>query len=280
MLIEQILGFFSSYIESEIGIVYAQHNAFQLQNRLEEIAKLQGLSGIDMLYRKAQEGISGQFKQLLLDVATNNETSFFRDPKVFRAMSSLLFTPTQTLATGSNVAPPAFRIWSAASSTGQEALSASILFTEENQRSLYPRPYSIVATDISERALAKARSSAYTQLEVQRGLSAPLMLKYFKNEAEDRWVARPEITQPIEFRRLNLKENFDFGDRFDLILCRNVLIYQTVEQKTQILSRMTKALVPGGFLILGSGESLIGISTEFDTLNIDGAILYRRKEAA
>lgn len=272
---ETILSFFSRYIESEIGVVFAQHNAFQLQNRLEEISKLMGVPTVEKLYEQAQKGIHGPFKQLLLDVATNNETSFFRDGKVFRAIESIVFKPARE---ATDLKP--IRIWSAASSTGQEALSISISITEENLKSGKQLPYSILGTDISERALTKARQATYSQLEVQRGMPAPLLIKYFKKTADDNWTANHSISSSIEYKKLNLKEPFRFAASFDLVLCRNVLIYQTVPQKIEVLDKIIEALAPGGYLVLGSGESLIGISDAFTTLNSDGAILYRKKGAS
>jgi chemotaxis protein methyltransferase CheR len=140
--------------------------------------------------------------------------------------------------------------------------------------------YKITGTDISERILAKAKSAKYTQLEVQRGLSAPLMVKYFKKDESDQWTASADLTRHTEFKKLNLMDPFNFSENFDLILCRNVLIYQSVERKSAILKKIHAALAPGGFLILGSGESLIGLSEDFSQVSAEGAVFYRKKDAA
>ena len=271
----EILKYFSSYIEKEVGIIYSDHNAFQLRNRLEEIAKMMGEASINTLYASAQKGIAGAFKQMLLDVATNNETSFFRDPKVFRAIEQTVLPALLESGSGTK---KEIKIWSAASSTGQEAVSLAILLEEQKAKLKDSFSFRIVGSDISERVLSKAREGLYSQLEVQRGLPAALMIKYFSKDERDRWAVRPAIRQKMEFRRQNLKESFTQIGKFGLILCRNVLIYQNVESKKEILDRVSEQLEPGGFLILGSGESLIGLSQDYHQVAVDGAVIYRKKQ--
>ncbi len=273
MQLDLILSFFAKFIETELGIVYAEHNYFQLQNRLEEIAKLQGKASLVELYDTAQQGISGHFRQLLLDVATNNETSFFRDPKVFKAIEGVLLPHFLVTRPSGKI-----RIWSAANSTGQEALSTAMLILEQGIKQSRTYNFEILGTDISERALSKARAGFYTQLEVQRGLPAPLMIKYFKKDELDRWGASQDLLRHITYKTLNLKQFFTFPDKFDLILCRNVLIYQSVPGKIEILKKISENLAPNGYLIMGSGESMLGLSNDFDQTVVDGAVLYRKKD--
>jgi chemotaxis protein methyltransferase CheR len=270
---ERILPYFAKYIESELGIVYADHNYFQLQNRLEEIAKLLSVDSLEKLFKLAETGISGQFKQLLLDLATNNETSFFRDIKVFKAIENLVLPGfLQNEACGSEM-----KIWSGASSTGQEALSLSILITEWNLKAAKPIRFSILGTDISERILLRAKRAEYSQLEVQRGLPTPYLVKYFQKNDQDRWTANAAITSPIDFRKQNLLDPFSFSGKFHLIMLRNVLIYQPLPNKIEILKRVTEKLAPGGVLILGSGESLLGLSSDYTQTAFDGAVIYLKK---
>lgn len=271
---KQILSFFAKYIERELGIIYSESNYFQLENRLGEIASFIGARDMQELYDRAQVEISGNFKQLLLDLATNNETSFFRDPKVFRAIESVILrSASQNHSKGETL-----QIWSAACSTGQEPLSIAMLINEFNSKNGTNIPFTITATDISDKALARAKSATYSQLEVQRGLPALSMAKYFTKNDDDRWVASPDLTRHIEYRKLNLVRPFPFPSQFQLVLCRNVLIYHSLEGKTDILSRITSALAPGGFLVLGSGESLLGISNDYEQCHVDGAIIYRKKD--
>jgi chemotaxis protein methyltransferase CheR len=270
---EDILSFFSKYIEKELGIIYATDNYFQLQNRLNEIGKLVGADSLDKLHVLAQDGINGQFKQLLLDIATNNETSFFRDQKVFTAIENTIIP---AIAAGS-VCMPKISIWSAASSSGQEALSVAMTLLEWSKKNQKSLNFEISGTDISDRILTKARNARYSQLEIQRGLPLPLMTKYFKKDETDSWTASADLKKHVDYRKLNLTEPFRFTHPFEIILCRNVLIYQNVERKISILKRMHTALAPGGFLILGAAESLIGLSEDFSSVNADGVVLYRKK---
>lgn len=147
----EILAYFAKYIEKELGIIYAEFNYFQLQNRLEEIAQTMGVRHVHELYAEAQKGMSSRFKQLLIDSATNNETSFFRDPGVFRALESTVFP-----IFAERKASEPILIWSAASSTGQEALSLGMSVLEWSAREGKPFPFSVLGTDISERADRKS----------------------------------------------------------------------------------------------------------------------------
>lgn len=269
---EEILGFFSRYIEKEIGIIYSSHNHFQLSNRLEEICKLSGVATIQDLYQQAQKGIHGSFKQLLLDVATNNETSFYRDPKVFKALET---TFQQMLEQKRDPGP--LKIWSAACSTGQEPLTLAMILSELSEKRRQTIEYSMLATDICERALQKARRTTYTQLEVQRGLGAMQLIKYFSKDDQDRWTAKSGLNRFIEYRNLNLNDFFAPREKFDIILCRNVLIYQSVENKIKVVKTLTDSLNTEGILVMGSGESLLGVSSSFEQQNIEGAILYKKK---
>lgn len=271
---DQILIFFSKYIESELGMVYSETNDFQLQNRLEEIVKLHNLANIQELYQIAQKGITGSLKQLVLDVATNNETSFFRDTKYFNAFRNLI----EQQINGNLFPQQELKIWSAASSTGQEALSIAIVINELKQKYNSSLPFSILGTDISERALTKAREAKYRQLEVQRGLTTAQMLKFFTKDDKDMWVASKELTKHIQFKKMNLRDdNYPYSG-FHFIFCRNVLIYQSVENKIEILNKLESRLVEGGFLILGVGESLIGLNQDYETIMMDNAVIYRKKK--
>jgi len=238
-----------------------------------DLSLLMSVESLEKLYTLAETGITGQFKQLLLDLATNNETSFFRDMKVFKAIESLVLPGfLQNEPSGAEM-----RIWSGASSTGQEALSLSIMITEWNLRAPKPIRYSILGTDISERILLRAKKAEYSQLEVQRGLPTPFLLKYFQKNEQDRWTASPSITKPVEFRKQNLLDPFEFSGKFHLILLRNVLIYQPLPNKIEILKRVTEKLAPGGVLILGSGESLLGLSSDYYQTAYEGAVICLKK---
>lgn len=267
------LVFFAKYIERELGIVYSDSNYFQLQNRLEEIIKQLGMKDSEELWKKCQIGIEGQLKQLLLDVATNNETSFFRDPKIFKAIENYVL-PQWLKKTSGGV----LNIWSAACSFGQEVYSLSMLLNEYKLKAPSLQ-WRIFATDIAERALKKSKSATYSQLEVQRGLSAAQLVKYFDKGEQNNWVIKKEFQRNIEFRKQNLLDPFTGVGSFDLVLCRNVLIYQRVENKKNVLERVAKQLNPGGHLILGAGESLMGVTDAFQQVQAESVIFYQLRSA-
>lgn len=270
------LRFFSSYIERELGIVYSDFNDFQLVRRLEEIAVLLDCPSIDALFVRAQKGICSDFRKMILDVATNNETSFFRDPRVFEMIETHLLPALAQKA----VQKKRLSIWCAASSTGQEPISLSIMLKEYEKRHKICLNATITATDISHRVLEKARSSTYTQLEIQRGLPARHMIQYFQKLPNGQWKAKDEIAQSIQYHELNLKSAFPFKESFDLILCRNILIYQSVESKKAIVERILAVLANDGQLVLGAGESLLGITSLCEPHTVSGAIYYKKPQSS
>lgn len=275
------MEYFSRLIEKETGIIYDEVNAYQLESRLSDIATQLGFPSIEEFWQHARsDKMTPPQRLMLFDVATNNETSFFRDPKVFTAIRSIIGSHAQTKSTP-------LRIWSAACSSGQEVYTLGIICAETKAK--HPGfTHSILATDISNRILARAKNALYSQLEVQRGLSITQLMANFKPEAEgggqpagdDRpkvWRVNDALRQHITFRSLNLLGNWGAIGPFDLILCRNVLIYQSVENKSKVIARMYDLLVPGGHLILGGAESLIGVFDKLEWTNVDGAVVYRKK---
>lgn len=270
MLRPEIFQFFSNYIAQATGIQYSEANQYQLEGRLQDIARYGNLSGVEELFQVAQSSaLRSDLKQLLLDISTNNETSFFRDKKPFEAFKDVILPDFF-----SRVPMKKMRIWSAASSFGQEALSLSMLI-EEFKLEGFDIPVEIVATDISEAALSKAKSGEYTQLEVQRGLPIKLLTKYFE-PCDNGWRVKSKIHQRVRYAHQNLLERFTLGGQMDVIFCRNVLIYQSIVNKKAIVSRLFETLNEGGYLIMGAGESLIGINDSFHLENKNGVICYRK----
>lgn len=271
---KHVLEFFAQFIQKELGIVYQEANFYQLETRLIEIAKQLEISSVETLVQEVTRGTNPRAKLLVLDVATNNETSFFRDMPMFEAIEKNIinvgFPPHKTSR---------FKVWSAACSYGQEVYSLAMMFDRLRDK-LPGKDYEILATDISDRALDNARAGTYTQLQVQRGLSAMNLVKYF-NKADGAnkfdWHVKPELKKNLTFRKLNLLDPFLGMGPFDLVLCRNVLIYQTVEKKKEIIGKIYNVLSPDGYLILGAAESMIGISDDFELVRAEKATLFRKK---
>lgn len=261
------LEFFSKYIEQETGIVFHDSNLYQLQSRLEEIAKLESKANLDELLLTFQKGPDARTKQRLLDHATNNETLFFRDPAFFDAIVEFVTKSILPLN------PPEIKIWSAASSTGQEALSTAITLDELSQRVKMPN-FKILGTDICQRALDKANSGLYTDFEMMRGLTEERKKKYF-TQGPRGWQANAKLMSHVSFRYNNLLSS-SVSDSFHLILCRNVLIYMKVETKRQCVESLLSRLDPNGGLILGVGETLMGVTDKVKTTLQNKVIIYRK----
>lgn len=268
------LRFFASYIEEKSGIVYGQSNHFQLVRRLEEIAVQRGLRGVEELYDQAKRDMDGTLRDMLLDVATNNETSFFRDAGMFKALEEVVFPSVLAKIT----IPRALRIWSAAASTGQEAYSVAMTLEQMRSKGVAVPEFSILGTDISERVLARGKEGAYSQLEVQRGLPARMLVKHFDKTNEGRWIVKPDLRRRVRFEHLNLLGEWRSLPKFDVIFCRNVLIYQSVANKSKVIRRLYEHLLPGGVLILGATETMLGLPERdlFQDERTPTAFFFRR----
>lgn len=272
------LIFFSKFIERELGIVFSEFNDFQLEKRLEDVAKKCGKSSVIELFQMAKKDFSPTLKKMICDSATNNETYFFRDPRIFDVLKEDILP---VLFEKSHTEKRQLKIWSMACSYGQEAYSVSFLCRELQSlkagRWADPKIY---ATDIATHALAKAASGVYSQAEIERGLPPHYRQKYF-DESKEGWMVSQDAKKLVKFQTLNLlTEEFSALEKFDLILCRNVLIYQSVENKAIILRKLKRCLNSDGFLLLGAGETLIGIPEQLDSYNIKGAIFFVSKRQA
>jgi chemotaxis protein methyltransferase CheR len=279
-LTNEQLKFFADFIEQKLGIIYSKENYYQLEKRLVDIATQLNLSGPEELWQKAQGGVFGQMKMLLLDLATNNETSFFRDPALFKAIEEKILTDPKYA--GDN--PPPLRIWCCATSTGQEVYTLAILLNSW-QRFNPKRQFSFLATDYSSRVLKQAEEGRYSQLEIQRGLPATMLVRFFHNEQKGEasashspsWMVNDDLKKNITFRQQNLLDDFGRIGPFDIVMCRNVLIYQNVENKRKIIAEIAKRITPGGYFVLGAAESLMGLSEEFELVQFEKAVVYRKK---
>jgi len=244
------------YLRRNSGLVMEQSKKYLVDSRVMPIVRREKLSGLDELVVLLMKGQSPKLAKDVIEAMTINETYFFRDKSPFDQFRSFMLPAL--LAARQN--DKRLRIWSAAASTGQEAYSLAMILDEFASRTSGWK-IEIVATDLSEQVLEKARKGVYSQFEVQRGLPAPMLLRHF-NQIGESWQLSDHIRSKVTFRPLNLLSDFRALGRFDIIFCRNVLIYFDAARKVDILGRMTRSLASDGYMLLGASESLIGLKTD------------------
>jgi chemotaxis protein methyltransferase CheR len=244
------------YLRRNSGLVMEQSKQYLVESRVMPIVRREKMSGLDELVLQLQKGQNPKLAKDVIEAMTINETYFFRDKSPFDQFRTVMM-PALIAARQND---KRLRIWSAAASTGQEAYSIAMILDEYAAR-MPGWKIEIVGTDLSDQVLEKARKGIYSQFEVQRGLPAPMLLRHF-NQIGESWQLSDHIRSKVTFRQLNLLSDFTPLGRFDVIFCRNVLIYFDAGRKADILARMTRVLAPDGFVTLGASESLIGLKTD------------------
>ncbi|MBR0704482.1 protein-glutamate O-methyltransferase CheR [Bradyrhizobium diazoefficiens] len=244
------------FLKDNSGLDLSADKQYLIESRLLPLARKAGLSGIPELVQKLQGGA----RQLITDVVeamTTNETFFFRDKVPFDHFRDTIM-PEVIKA---RAARRSVRIWCAAGSTGQEPYSLAMCLKEMGA-ALTGWRIEIIATDLSQEVLEKAKAGIYSQFEVQRGLPIQMLVKYFKQTGET-WQVNPELRAMIQHRQLNLLHDFSQLGTFDVIFCRNVLIYFDQDTKINIFNRLARQIEPDGFLVLGAAETVVGLTDTF-----------------
>jgi chemotaxis protein methyltransferase CheR len=244
------------YLKDHSGLDLSADKQYLIESRLLPLARRAGLSGIGDLVQKMKGG-SAPFNTQVVEAMTTNETFFFRDKVPFEHFRDLIMP--QLLSSRAN--RKTVRIWCAAGSTGQEPYSLAMSLKEMGAQ-LSGWRVEIIATDLSQEVLEKSRAGLYSQFEVQRGLPIQMLVKYFKQVGE-LWQINADIRAMVQHRQLNLLHDFSQLGVFDVIFCRNVLIYFDQETKAQAFSRLAKAMEPDGFFMLGAAETVVGLTTVF-----------------
>jgi chemotaxis protein methyltransferase CheR len=257
----------------------AQHSAVMLdegkgylaESRLTPLAYREGMDSVQELLQQIRQTSFSGLHRKVLDAMMNNETWFFRDHLPFEVLRQVILPELMADRT----AVRRLNIWSAACSSGQEAYSIAMMLAEEF-KGMPGWTISITGTDLSSAILDRARSGRYSQLEVNRGLPAKYLAKYFNREGPD-WVLSPDIRKKVEFRELNLCTAWSNLPKFDAVFFRNVLIYFEVEKKREIFKRLVSAMKPDGYLLLGAAETTYGLSDSFARISWDKTAYYRTK---
>jgi chemotaxis protein methyltransferase CheR len=269
---EQEYTRFSAFLEKICGITLGANKQYLVTSRLQGLMDELGIANLAELSERLERQGDMRLRGRVIDAMTTNETLWFRDSHPFNIMTTDIFPAL------SKQRERPLRIWSSACSSGQEPYSLSIIAQEymQSHPGSLSKGVEIVATDISSRILQEARAGIYDVAALKRGMSDDRLNRFFIPKG-DKWQIRPNFAERIRFSELNLMQSYISLGKFDVIFCRNVLIYFSSELKQDILARMARALNPGGFLILGSSESLTAHNSNFDMIRSGGAVYYRLK---
>ncbi|WOH82080.1 protein-glutamate O-methyltransferase CheR [Bradyrhizobium sp. BEA-2-5] len=243
-------------LKDHSGLDLSADKQYLIESRLLPLARKTGLSGIAELVAKIKAGSSAHTVQVV-EAMTTNETFFFRDKVPFDHFRDHIM-PEIIKARANR---RSVRIWCAAGSTGQEPYSLAMCLKEMGA-ALTGWRIEIIATDLSQEVLEKSKAGIYSQFEVQRGLPIQMLVKYFKQTGET-WQINPELRAMIQHRQLNLLHDFAQLGTFDVIFCRNVLIYFDQDTKINIFNRLARQIEPDGFLVLGAAETVVGLTDTF-----------------
>lgn len=249
--------YLATLLKERSGLIVTPDKQYLFDTRLGPIAREHKLKDVDTLIGAMRQSRNEILIGAVVDAMTTNETSFFRDRHPFDAMRQIIL-PALIRARAQQ---KHIRIWSAASSTGQEAYSLAIMIAE-NFPMLAGWKVEIVGTDISPTALARANGATFSTFEVQRGLPIQMLVKHFSQEG-DRWTLKPELRKRVTFQHFNLLGDLSPLGGFDVIFCRNVLIYFDIATKARVLDAMSRRLATDGALVLGGSESVFGICPKF-----------------
>jgi chemotaxis protein methyltransferase CheR len=245
------------FLKDRSGLVLSNDKQYLIESRLLPVARKAGLSSISDVVAKLKAPGAERLAVEVTEAMTTNESFFFRDKVPFDHFRDTMLPK----AMAARARERRLRIWCAAASTGQEPYSLAIVLKEMADKLVGWR-IEIIGTDLSTEVLDKAKAGLYSQFEVQRGLPIQLLVKYF-DQSGDVWQIKPEIRSMIQYRPLNLLGDFSSLGTFDIVFCRNVLIYFDQETKVDVLTRIAKLTAPEGFLVLGAAETVVGLTDAF-----------------
>ncbi len=259
-------------LEARTGQQLTMSRRWRIETALSSLLRERGIATLDELITILVMGREPGLSDRVIEALLNNETYFFRD----RAPFDLIARHALPLLARSRQSTRRIRIWSAGCSTGQEAYSLAMLFAE-NPAQWRGWTIDILGTDVSSQVVDRARRGVYTQFEVQRGLGINQTIRWFE-ESDDGWRAIEEIRKPVRFQVHNLLDAPPQPNGFDIVLCRNLLLYLTIEKRTLAFDRIAGAIAPDGWLMLGAGETVIGQTSRFSA-DVEARGFYRRTDS-
>jgi len=249
--------FLATLVKDRSGLVLTPDKSYLLESRLMPVARKRGMKGLEDLVASMRTRMDNMLADEITEAMTTNESFFFRDIKPFDIFRDIVLPN----ALKKRASTKKLRIWCAAASSGQEPYSLGMLLKEAGPK-LAGWKIEIIGTDISKDILNKAREGIYSQFEVQRGLPVQLLVKYFKKK-DDMWQVDDAIRSMVQYKEFNLLESMQSFGTFDIVFCRNVLIYFDQPTKSDVLSRMSRQMAEDAVLYLGGAETVLGISDEF-----------------
>ncbi len=264
-------SYLQDFLKKQSAILLAPGKDYLVESRLMPLARQEGFATLDAFFAHLKNHPVDRVHRKVIDAMTTNETFFFRDIHPFECLKKTVLPEIIKKRS----AEKTLTLWSAACSTGQEAYSIAMLI-KEHFPTLMGWKISIVGTDLSESALAKAQEGVYTQTDVNRGLPAFLLVKYFSKK-KDNWQISDEIKKMTSFRSINLIQPWPPMLPFDVIFIRNVLIYFDVETKKMILSRLVQHLKKDGALFLGAAESVLNLNNDLEWVSLGQESYFRLK---
>ncbi|MFM2094557.1 MAG: hypothetical protein RIS70_1681 [Planctomycetota bacterium] len=265
------ISYVCTLVRRKSAIELDEAKAYLIEARLNPMARRHGFPSTTEMIRTLQTLPKPDMERQLVEAMTTNETSFFRDAHPFEAMKSTIVPNVMRCRSSQK----SLTIWSAACSTGQEAYSIAMLLREQFPE-LAQWKVQILGTDLSDDVLAKARAGRFSQVEMNRGLPAALLAKYFRRDGMQ-WELSPEIRGMASFSKLNLIERWPPMPQIDIVFLRNVLIYFSPETKKSILAKVRSTMAPHGVLFLGAAETTMGLDNAFEREQVNNSVFYRLK---
>jgi chemotaxis protein methyltransferase CheR len=264
-------AFLERYIHQETGIALGPDKQYLLESRLMPVLEEERLGSLNELSLRLRRPVPDAVRRRIAECMTTHETLFFRDPAVFDVLRAELIPEVA----GQRRSEKTLQIWCAACSSGQEPYSLAMLLFEAGYADW---KLDILGTDLSSRILDRAAAGRYLQIEVNRGLPAPLLLKYFQRAGLE-WQLREEIRRAVRFQQFDLRQSMMGLGQFDFVLCRNVLIYFDMPTRKKILAEIHGRLAPGGYLLLGASETTFNLEDRFLRRTVRGVVTYQKSPA-
>lgn len=271
-LSDELYKQFSAFLEAQSGIVLGANKQYLVKSRLAPLVGQYGADTLADLIRRAMDPRERDLKMAVVDAMTTNETLWFRDTYPFQLLTDRIFPEL-------GKSGKTLRIWSAASSSGQEPYSIAITALEQQMKrpGSLPGGVQIVGTDISASMLNQCKEGIYDNLALARGLSVERKRQFFEACDGNKMRVTDRVKKLVSFRPFNLLDSYSLLGKFDIIFCRNVLIYFSPEIKSKILNQFAGSLNPGGYLMLGASESLTGLTDKFEMIRCNPGIVYKLK---